>query len=319
MTTIARFLAVMLMLTLTGVATAQERPRAVTTVGMIADVARNVAGDCVAITALMGPGVDPHLYEARASDIKRLRNADAIFYGGFTLEGQMGNVLNKMSDRTPTVAVGPATFDPSNLISHEDYAVDPHLWMDVFKWSRTVPTVTEQLAAIAPDCGESMRQRAAQYRQELEALHVWIAESIATIPEQQRILVTAHDAFNYYGLAYDIDVRGIQGISTDAETAIADIREMVDAVVENGVPAVFVETTINPRTINAVIDGARERGHEIRVGGELFSDAMGEEGTPEGTYIGMLRANTQAIVNGLGGEMAPWPEALAGWKQRWEQ
>ena len=319
MKTVFRCVAALLVLASGPALGADERPRVVTTIAMIADVAHNVAGDCAQMTALMGPGVDPHLYEARASDIKRLSNADAIMYAGFSLEGQMASVLQKLGSRKPSVAVGPASFDESDLISHEDYAIDPHLWMDVGLWSRIVPAITDQLAVLAPDCEPSMRQRAASYREQLDALDSWIGESIATIPQEQRILVTAHDAFGYYGLAYGIEVKGIQGISTDSEAAIADIREMVNTVVERDVPAVFVESTINPRTINSVIDAAREKGHKVRVGGELFSDAMGEDGTAEGTYIGMLRANTVAIVRGLNGDLAPWPEKLADWKQRWMQ
>lgn len=320
MKTCFRYLFLLAFLTLTacGMDTADERPQVVTTIAMISDVARNVAGDCADVTPLMGPGVDPHLYEARASDIERLRNADAIMYAGFSLEGQMADVLEKLGSRKPSLAVGPASFEESDLISHEDYAIDPHLWMDVGRWSKIVPAVTDQLVDVAPDCEASMRERASEYGEELAALDRWIEESIASIPEEQRILVTAHDAFGYYGLSYGIDVKGIQGISTDSEAAIADIREMVDTVVERDVPAIFVESTINPRTINSVIDGAREKGHEVRVGGELFSDAMGEDGTAEGTYIGMLRANTVAIVEGLGGETASWPDILNDWKQRWE-
>jgi len=311
-------LASLLIVTACDATSPDDRPQVVTTIAMISDVARNVAGDCVQVTPLMGPGVDPHLYEARASDIERLRNADAILYAGFSLEGQMANVLEKLGSRKPSLAVGPASFDESDLISHEDYAIDPHLWMDVGRWSQIVPAVTEQLAAIAPDCAAAMRERASDYREELAALDGWIEQSIASIPEEQRILVTAHDAFGYYGLSYGIDVKGIQGISTDSEAAIADIRDMVNTVVERDVPAIFIESTINPRTINSVIDGANEKGHEVEIGGELFSDAMGEDGTAKGTYIGMLRSNTVAIVEGLGGTTADWPEVLNGWKQRWE-
>ena len=320
MKTLFRYLVFLpvLMLAGCGTETGNEQPQVVTTIAMISDVASNVAGDCAQVTPLMGPGVDPHLYEARASDIERLRNADAIMYAGFSLEGQMANVLEKLGSRKPSLAVGPASFEESDLISHADYAIDPHLWMDVGRWLQIIPAVTDQLVALAPDCEASMRERASEYRAELEELDKWIQDSIASIPEEQRILVTAHDAFGYYGLAYGIDVKGIQGISTDSEAAIADIRNMVNTVVERDVPAIFVESTINPRTINSVIDGAREKGHEVRVGGELFSDAMGEAGTAEGTYIGMLRSNTMEIVEGLGGTTAPWPQALTGWKERWE-
>ena len=293
-------------------------PQAVATVGMIGDVAANVAGDCVAIDTLMGPGVDPHLYQAKASDVRAFERADVILFAGYSLEGQLGKVLDRLGRKKPTVAVAPASIDPGDLITVQDiYGIDPHLWMDVSLWSRIAPTVAETFAEVAPGCAEDMQRRARTYREQLGALHDWIARSVASIPAGQRVLVTAHDAFAYYGRAYGIEVEGIQGISTESEAGIADIRRMVDIVVARGVPAVFIESTINPRTIQAVIDGARERGHEVVIGGELFSDAMGEDGTPEGTYIGMLRANTLAIVAALGGEPAPWPEALAGWARRW--
>ena len=170
---------------------------------------------------------------------------------------------------------------------------------------------------MAPDCAATMRADAAAYAGELTALHDWIGASIASIPEDQRVLVTAHDAFAYYGRAYGIDVQGIQGISTEAEAGIADIRAVVDRVVELGVPAVFVESTINPRTIQAVVDGAAARGHAVTIGGELYSDAMGAPGTPAGTYIGMMRANTLTITEALGGEPAPWPAELMDWAERW--
>ena len=290
---------------------------AVATVGMIGDVARNVAGDCVAIETLMGPGVDPHLYQASAGDVRLFQRADAILYAGYSLEGQLGEVLDRLGESKPAVAVAPASIDPADLITVQDiYGIDPHLWMDVALWSRIAPTIADTLAEVVPDCAEAMRANAEDYRRQLAALDDWITASVASIPADQRVLVTAHDAFAYYGRAYGIDVRGIQGISTEAEAGIKDIRDVVDLVVELAVPAVFVETTINPRTIQAVVDAAADRGHEVRVGGELFSDAMGAPGTAEGTYIGMLRANTLRIVTGLGGEPAPWPAELRPWAER---
>ena len=290
---------------------------AVATVGMIGDVAHNVAGDCVAIETLMGPGVDPHLYQASAGDVRLFQRADAILYAGYSLEGQLGEVLDRLGESKPAVAVAPASIDPADLITVQDiYGIDPHLWMDVALWSRIAPTIADTLAEVVPDCAEAMRANAEDYRRQLAALDDWITASVASIPADQRVLVTAHDAFAYYGRAYGIDVRGIQGISTEAEAGIKDIRDVVDLVVELAVPAVFVETTINPRTIQAVVDAAADRGHEVRVGGELFSDAMGAPGTAEGTYIGMLRANTLRIVTGLGGEPAPWPAELRPWAER---
>jgi manganese/zinc/iron transport system substrate-binding protein len=301
-------------------ARAQEPPvEAAVTIGMISDVVQTVGGDCVSVTTLMGPGVDPHLYQASAGDVATLRDADVIFYAGYSLEGQLGAVLERFGERTPTVAVGPASIDPGDLITVQDiYGIDPHLWMDAALWAQTTDTIAATLAELAPSCADAVVAAAATYRAQLEALDGWIGRAVATVPEGQRILVTAHDAFAYYGRAYGIEVAGIQGISTESEAGVADIRAMAETVAERGVPAVFIESTINPRTVRAVIDAAAERGHAVTVGGELYSDAMGEPGTAGGTYIGMLYENTVTIVEALGGTPPPLPDALASWAETWD-
>jgi len=292
---------------------------AVVTIAMIGDVVETVGGDCVATTTLMGSGVDPHLYQASASDVRVFRDADVIFYSGYSLEGQLGDVLARFAETKPTVAVSPSSIDPGDLITVQDvYGIDPHLWMDVGLWSRIVPTIAEELGALAPGCAARMDEAAAAYGAQLSALDDWVGRAIATIPEDQRILVTAHDAFNYYGRAYGIEVAGIQGISTESEAGVADIRAMAAIVAERGVPAVFIESTINPRTVEAVIAAARERGQEVGIGGELFSDAMGERGTAAGTYIGMIYENTATVVEALGGTLPPVPDALDGWAETWD-
>jgi manganese/zinc/iron transport system substrate-binding protein len=288
------------------------------TVGMIADVAQNVAGECAQVTQLMGPGVDPHLYQASARDVRAFRDADLILYAGYSLEGQLGEVLDRFGQEKPTVAVAPASIDPGELITTQDvYGIDPHLWMDPSLWSRIAPTIAGAIAELAPDCAETLNANADAYGAQLDALHAWARETLATIPAEQRILVTAHDAFEYYGRAYDLEVAGIQGISTESEAGVADIREMAALVAEREVPAVFVETTINPRTIQAVVDAAAERGHDVRVGAELYSDAMGEPGTAGGTYIGMIYENTAHIAGELGGTVPPLPSELQAWAERW--
>lgn len=302
-----------------GDATAADTPPlAVATIGMIADVADVVAGPCIHVDVLMGPGIDPHLYQASASDVRLFQEADAIFYSGYSLEGQLGEVFDRLSDQKPTIAVSPTAIAPANLITVQDvYGIDPHLWMDASLWGEIAPVIAETLAMLAPDCAEDLQHRASDYQDQLTALHGWIGESIASIPEDRRVLVTAHDAFAYFGRAYDIEVAGVQGISTESEAGVADIRNMVDIVVERAVPAVFIESTINPRTIQAVIDGAAERGQEIVIGGELYSDAMGEPGSAGGTYIGMLYENAVTITNALGGTPAPLPIALHPWAEMW--
>ncbi len=290
----------------------------VTTVGMIRDVVANVGGDCVEVDALMGPGVDPHLYRASAGDVRQMRDADVIFYGGYSLEGKLGSVLDRLRQNITTVAVSEASYEADALLAGgEDYAIDPHLWMDVNLWAGTIPTITAALIEQQPACEATIRANANAYRQQLAALDNWIREAITTIPEAHRYLVTAHDAFGYYGRAYAIQVVGIQGISTASAAGVGDIRATAAKIADTGVPAIFIESTINPRTIQSVVEAAQQRGHEVEVGGELYSDAMGARATPAGTYIGMLHGNTRTIVEALGGKTPPLPEALQGWAQEW--
>lgn len=291
----------------------------VATIGMLADVAQEVGGECVNVQAMMGPGVDPHLYQASANDVAMLRSAEQILYSGYALEGQLGSVLENFSKRTPTLAVTSSSIGSDSLITSQDvYGVDPHLWMDVSLWAQTLPTLSEAFSEARPDCADTIEANTERYQAQLLALHEWVKESIASIPEEQRILVTAHDAFNYFGRAYGIEVEGIQGISTETETGIADIRSMANIVVERSVPAVFVESTINPRTIQAVIDAAAKQGHGVTIGGQLYSDAMGDEDTVDGTYMGMVYRNTQHIVEALGGDLLPLPAELDDWASEWQ-
>ncbi|MDZ7802037.1 MAG: zinc ABC transporter substrate-binding protein [Trueperaceae bacterium] len=304
---------------LPGAASAQKAPvRVLATVGMIADVAENVGGACVEVTQLMGPGVDPHLYQASARDVRAFRDAELILYAGYSLEGQLGAVLERFSDQKPTLAVAPASITPDELITTQDvYGIDPHLWMDASLWSRIAPSIAGAVAELAPDCADAMHANADAYVARLQALHDWAGDALATIPEGQRLMVTAHDAFAYFGRAYALEVAGIQGISTESEAGVADIREMARLVAERDVPAIFIETTINPRTIQAVIDAARDRGHQIQIGAELYSDAMGEPGTAAGTYIGMIYENTVNVTRELGGDPPPLPPELQAWAERW--
>src|SRR5690554_1422691 len=277
--------------TAAGGAAAGEGPQIVATTGMIADVAAEVAGDCGEVRPLMGPGTDPHLYRPTSSDIRALRQADGILFSGYGLEGQLGEVLARLSDGTSTLAVAEAAVPQAEVLSADGlHGVDPHLWMDVRLWSMTVPVVAEFVAGLAPDC-EGIAERADGYAELLDALHLWVGEAVAAIPEDARALVTAHDAFAYYARAYGIEEIAIQGISTEAEASISDISGAAALVAERRIPAVFIETTINPRTVEALIAAARDAGHEVRVGGELYADAMGEAGTLAGTYPGMIVEN----------------------------
>ncbi|SIT70517.1 manganese/zinc/iron transport system substrate-binding protein [Ectothiorhodosinus mongolicus] len=307
-------------LTVPHIGSAQEPLRVLTTVGMIADVARNVAGDCAEVQALMGSGSDPHLYRASASDVNRLARAELIFYVHPALEARLAEVLRDMRGRVPTVGLVDAAYAREELLDDPDEpgAVDPHLWMDTSRWARIIPVISDAVIEQRPACASDIRARAEAYTSQLAALHDWVTSAIGSIPEDRRMLVTAHDAFEYFGEAYGMEAsEAIEGISTESEASIGDIRAVARFVVENQIPAVFVETTINPRTIEALVAEVRSKGHDVRIGGELFSDAMGRQGTVEGTYIGMIRHNTMTITEALGGEVPPWPNALSDWAHAW--
>ncbi len=302
-------------------AMAQEAPlRVLATVSMIADVATNVAGECAEVTALLGAGSDPHLYRPTAADVGKLANAELIFYVDPALEARLADVLAGFSDRTPTLGLARAVFDSANLIGDSDAGgdIDPHLWMDVSRWARIAPVIADTIAEQRPGCADAMAANVDGYTAQLDALHAWVSAAIGSIPEGQRMLVTAHDAFEYFSDAYGIEAsEAIEGISTESEASIGDIREVAAFVVQSRVPAVFVETTINPRTIEALVAEVKSQGHDVIIGGALYSDAMGDDGTPEGTYIGMIRANTITLTEALGGRLPDWPEALHGWARDW--
>ncbi len=275
--------------------------RVTATVGMVADLVKNVGGDRVEVTALMGPGVDPHLYKASEGDIARLSEADVIFYNGLVLEGKMGEIMEKLRARgKPTVAVA-ERIDRALLRTPAEFKghPDPHVWFDVSLWAQTIDAAVDGLAALDPASRAAFEANGTRYRASLDSLHAECAETLATIPKEGRVLVTAHDAFGYFGRAYDVDVVGLQGISTSSEYGLRDVHRLVDLVVGRRVKAVFVESSVPTRSIEAVVEGCRARGHDVKIGGQLFSDAMGEAGTPEGTYVGMVRANVHTITEAL--------------------
>ena len=316
-----RLLAATAAIALTTPAMAQEAPlRVLVTVSMIADVATNVGGECAEVTSLLGAGSDPHLYRATAADVNKLAQAELIFYVDPALEARLADVLAGFADRTPTVGLARVAFDDATLIDdpEETGAIDPHLWMDVSRWARIAPVIADAIAEQRPGCAGVMAANVESYTAQLDALHAWVGAAIRSIPEGQRMLVTAHDAFEYFSDAYGIEAsEAIEGISTESEASIGDIRDVAAFVAESGVPAVFVETSINPRTIEALVAEVRSQGHDVVIGGALFSDAMGEAGTPESTYIGMIRANTLTVTRALGGTVPDWPEALQDWAQGW--
>ncbi|MBM9593048.1 metal ABC transporter solute-binding protein, Zn/Mn family [Roseitranquillus sediminis] len=285
-------------------ARAQAPLQVVTTTGMIADAAREVGGEHVEVRSLMGPGVDPHSYRQTRSDIAALTRADLVLWHGLYLEAQMEELLEKLAERQPVVAVAEA-LPRERLLSYGTYEGrwDPHVWMDPELWGEVVLSVRDALSDARPEAAEDFGRNADVYREKLTALDGYAAEVTATVPEGRRVLVTAHDAFSYFGDAYDVEVLGIQGISTESEAGLARIGELVDLLVERDIGAVFVESSVSDRNVRALAEGAAAQGHEVRIGGELYSDAMGEPGTYEGTYLGMIDHNVTTIVRALGGEV----------------
>ncbi|HZL87124.1 MAG TPA: zinc ABC transporter substrate-binding protein [Pirellulaceae bacterium] len=272
--------------------------RVVCTTGMVADLVRNVGGEHVQVTALMKAGVDPHLYQASPGDIVLLNGADAIFYSGLHLEGRMTDVLESMGNRKPAVAVASAI--PADQVLHDESgAHDPHLWFDVALWSQAANAIRDSLCAFDSPHAEDYRANTEKYQERLARLHEETKAAIEAVPEDHRVMVTAHDAFRYFGRAYKVDVRGIQGISTDSEAGVKKINELVNFLVERKIKAVFVETSVSNENVRALLEGCDAKGHNVVIGGELFSDAMGAEGTPEGTYEGMIRHNVNTIVKAL--------------------
>jgi len=276
----------------------------VTTTGMIGDIVKNVGGDYVEVISLMGPGVDPHLYKASEGDVTRLQSANLIFYNGLHLEAQMGEVIEKMNEfGVKTVAVTDL-IDRSLLNASPTYPdqFDPHVWFDVSLWMKAVEQVKETLTEVDPAHASEYEANATAYLSQLEELHQYVLTQAQTIPVEKRVLITAHDAFNYFGEAYGFEVRGLQGISTEAQAGTADVQELVSFIVERQIPAIFVESSVPQRNIEAVQAAVQDQGFNVVIGGSLFSDAMGTAGTPEGTYIGMVTHNIDTIVNALNEE-----------------
>lgn len=277
--------------------------QAVATIGMITDIVQIVGGERVEVAGLMGPGVDPHLYKASEGDVALLANADIIFYNGLHLEAQLGEVLERMQAQASTVAVTDG-IDRSLLLTPPEFqgAADPHVWFDVTLWMAAVETVRDSLSELDPEGAEMYAQNSSNYLSELEDLHQYVQSQAERVPGDKRVLITAHDAFNYFGRAYGFEVRGLQGISTATEVSTADVQELAAFIVEREIPALFVESSVPQRTIEAVQAAVRSQGFDVQIGGQLYSDAMGDPGTPEGSYTGMVRHNIDTIVAALLGE-----------------
>lgn len=279
---------------------ADGKTRIVVTTGMIEDVVRRVVGDHAEVKGLMGPGVDPHLYKATQGDLALLSGADVVFYNGLHLEGKMVDALEKLGRSKPVVPVSRG-IDTTRLRRPPEFQgnFDPHIWFDVKLWASAVRTIADEMKRFDTAHAAEYERNAVAYVARLDSLDSWVRAEIGTIPRDVRVLVTAHDAFGYFGRAYDIEVRGLQGISTVSEFGLADITSLVEMIATRKIKAVFVESSVPRRSIEAVVNGVRSKEHDVQIGGQLYSDAMGAAGTPDGTYIGMVSANVNTIVRAL--------------------
>ena len=278
----------------------ERQVKVTTTVGMITDIVKNVGGDRVEVTGLMGAGVDPHLYKASESDVRALENADIIFYNGLHLEAGMSGVLERMTDSSNVVAVTD-NIPRDELSAPEEFegAYDPHVWFNVEFWMLAVEKVRDSLIETDPESSRYYAENADSYLKELEALNAYVLEQAEKVSSEKRILITAHDAFNYFGAKYGFEVVGLQGISTETEASTADVQDLTEYIIEHEIPAIFIESSVPQRNVEAVQAACKAEGHEVKIGGELFSDAMGNDGTFEGTYIGMVTHNIDTIVSAL--------------------
>lgn len=271
----------------------------IATTVMVGDVVKGVGGEHVDVTVMLGPGVDPHLHKTSRDDMAMIMAADMVFYSGLMLEGKMTYTLDQVSRSKPVHAVT-KQLDASELLG-EDHHPDPHVWFDVALWSQTSSVVADVLAEALPEYAEEFQTAAADYVTNLQPLAEYAKQTLATIPARQRILITSHDAFGYLGRAYGIAVMGVQGLSTDSEAGLQRVNELVDLLVEKEVPAVFIESSVSQKSIQALIEGAESRGSKVVIGGELYSDAAGPSDTYEGTYEGMIDHNITTIARALGG------------------
>lgn len=276
---------------------AQAKLKVVTTTGMIADLAQNIGGQQIEVTALMGSGVDPHLYKATQGDLRRLSRADIILYNGLHLEGKMQDIFEKMARKKAVFPV--SSLIPNSQLRQHGHFPDPHIWFDLRLWQQAGQRVLQILQQQDPKNQQIYADNAKTYLNKMQQLHQWIQAKVLTIPEKQRILITAHDAFGYFGRAYGMQVEGLQGISTASEFGLQDIKQLKDIIVKNQIKAVFVESSVSPRFIQSLVAGVKAEGHNLSIGGELYSDAMGKSGTPTDNYFGMVKHNVNTIVDAL--------------------
>lgn len=286
-------------------AAAEDKPiNIVATTTMLADLIDRVGGEHVSVSALMGPGVDPHLYQAGAGAVAKLQSSDVVAYHGLHLEGKMGEVFDSLNQQGHQTICLEDGLDPTRLLSDENNPEvhDPHIWFDVSLWKEAADHVATQLALLDEANAADYEANLDAYLKELDDLESYIKSRVAELPEDQRILITAHDAFRYFGRAYGIEVRGLQGISTDAEASTSAVSDLATLIATKEIHAIFIESSVPVKNVEALQDAVKARGFDVKIGGELYSDALGDADSDAGTYIGMVRANVDTIVNALGGE-----------------
>lgn len=269
------------------------------TTGIVGDCVREIVGDQANVIAIMGAGVDPHLYKASQGDIAKLTKADIIVYNGLHLEGKMAKMLVNYAKQKPTYAIG-SYLDHSSLkrVDQTSDLVDPHIWFSPEIWMEGLEGLANELDKV--EGLSQTKENYDAYAKQISGITEKLRQDLdSNLAKGKRILITSHDAFNYFGDAFGFQVRGLQGISTAAEYGAKDVKDLIDFIIENEVKAIFIETSISDKNLRAVLEGAKARGYEVKIGGTLFSDALGKEGTPEGTYKGMLESNVNTIINGL--------------------
>ncbi|MFY8269340.1 MAG: metal ABC transporter solute-binding protein, Zn/Mn family [Terrimicrobiaceae bacterium] len=276
----------------------------VCTTGMVGDLVRGIAGDRARVTVLIGEGIDPHLFKPTRDDVAKLIKADIVFFNGLHLEGRMEDAFKKLRQRGASVTAVTSSIPRDRLI-FDGHAEDPHVWMSPLLWAACGASVLETLTRADPDGADFYATNAARQKRELEALDVTLRKTTGTIPPDKRVLVTAHDAFQYFAQVTGLEVMSVQGLSSESEAGVADINRLVDEIVKRRIPAVFFESTFSEKNVRAVIEGAAARGHPVAPGGMLYADSLGPAGSPEATCAGMLAYNARTITQALGGEPAP--------------
>lgn len=279
-----------------------QKPVIVATTSMLTDALINLVGDSAEIIGLMGPGVDPHLYQASPGDLKKMQSADVIVYNGLFLEGKLGSILENLSKKKEVInfsdGVPKELFIEVSEPEYENEIYDPHIWFSIDIWKKGTNVLANKLATLYPELKPYIAKNAQKFDLQLGALKMGIQAEINQIPEEKRILITSHDAFQYFGRMLGIQVEALQGLSTATEFGLQDRKRVVDLIIDKDINAIFIESSVSEKPIEAIIEDCKNRGKEVKNGGSLFSDAMGEQGTVAGTYLGMIHHNVSTIVNG---------------------